>query len=374
MRTERVVLGLIIVTLSVSGLIVWNLFAGQPPREEFGFYRAQIQEDREMLRELQTSPTTERRIPAAPISTGKAVSAVPASSGNVQYYDPEDGQVYQVGYDGRNQEVLSPTKLPGFVGTIWSPDRQEVISEFVSGGRRIFKYFDYATKRSATLNSAIQNVVFSPQGDRIAYFSRTADEAGVVLAQPDGTLPKKILNTRIHQMELAWIDQSTIAVVRTDAENSHRELFLLSIEGKFTKLAGPLSGLQARWSRDGTKALISYFDESGKLQLAEILRSSGTIRELAIEALASHCALTSSSTTAVCAVSQTPISLAAVEAQTKTPEDFYEIELSSGSKKLLFSSGSRSARAHVADMFLSPNEQYVFFINSFDEKLYSFRR
>ncbi len=371
MRSEKILLALVVLSITMSGFIVWYLFGSRTSETN----QANIQELRAEQQEEPTnnlSQKSDRSIPPAPISTSKAISITNASQkGKVMYYDPETGVVTEVGFNGSDSEIISPTKLPGFIRTFWSPNKNEVISEFTSSR---FRYFDYVTKRAVNLGTGIQSIAFSPTGSQIAYFLQGADGGGIYIATPDNQESKRILNTRFSRVTLSWPQDNLLSLVVHDEHTDLESIFLLTTDGKLTKIFDNLSFVETVWSRDGTNMLLSFFNENSALQLKNYSLVTGGEKDLGIEARASQCAWTAKTDIVFCGVSHSPLSRAAVENRSKIPQDMYEINTVSFEKKVLFSSGGRVPKLEVSEILLSPAEDYILFTNTFDQKLYSFKR
>jgi hypothetical protein len=376
-HNNKILLGLAVVSLSISGFVIWYLLSSPTPDQSYALSRAGLQDGTEdtleQLSDAALPNVDSRRVPAAPISKGLAVSAQYMDQGRLRYYDPETGKTWQVNSDGTGEELISGANLPGFLRTYWSPNKHEVITAFTTSRGTSYKYFDHASKRSVSLGTHIESLVFSPDGFQIAYFTKTADGGALYLASPDGQESKKIFSTRLRNMQVSWPTRDTLAFTTTDEQTSLTSFFLLSLDNKLTKLIDSLPGLEIRWSPDGSQFVFSHFTDDGLLTAYQGRETHNPVL-LDIRARAPHCAWSSDQTALICAASQTPISLAVIKTQSKTPSDFFEISLNEGTKKLLYSSGTRSAKAHVSQILLSLTGDYVFFINSYDSKLYSFKR
>jgi len=372
MQDKKLIVGLITLTLGMSGVLSWYLFASSPAPHSLSLNRAEIGSAADQESEPEISVKPGRVAVPAPISSGEAISAETDGKGRVLFYDPESGVVTAIDYRSGREEIISPTRLIGFIKTIWAPSKEEVISQFSSSQGATFRYFNYLTKRVVSLGHAILSPVFSPDSSRIAYFTKTATEAGIYIATPDNSESKRILGTRFSKAALAWPGDDLISIIVTD-DQGQNSLFTVTPEGKLTKLAEAVDHLEVRWSKGGVKALISLFDTTGKLYAVVLDPRTLEQHVLDVETRASQCVWGNDNRRAICAVSQTPISLATVENQSKTPQNFYEIDTVSGEKKLLSPSGVRGPRVYVSEILLSPAEDYLFFVNDYDQKLYSFK-
>lgn len=66
-----------------------------------------------------------------PLSQGPVLSPTINSSGNkVRYYSKNNGNIYEVNFDGTGLSRVSAANLAGLLNIIWSPDKEKVIGLF----------------------------------------------------------------------------------------------------------------------------------------------------------------------------------------------------------------------------------------------------
>lgn len=371
MKNDFIILTLIVLTLSMSAILGWLILSDKPTQNSLRLDRAEMGLAAEG--DATPMPLKPGRVAApAPISTGKAISLNFDGRGNVRYYDPSSGIVTSVAYDGSNPQIISPTKLPGFLSTLWAPNGSDVISRFSTGQGMVFRLFSYDTHQTIPLDTAITSPVFSPDASRIAYFERGTESNGIFVATPNGEDAKKILNTRFTDISLGWPTKDSLSILSSDMSTGLNGLYLLSLDGGLQQVLTGMDHLEATWSPDGTRVLVSFFSaDDGKLHLDLLNPSTLEQSDLATEARASQCAWDAGGASVICGVSETPMSPAALENQTKTPQDLYRIDLATGAKKLLYSSSS--PKISLGEILVSPTGSYVIFTNMLDRKAYSFK-
>lgn len=375
MDRNGTILSLIAVTLVSSAFIAGYLLSGWSPERRVdiaatGDTLSGNLADRFSSPDARTSPGASLSSALRAVSSERVVSPTNAPEGGILYYGEATGKVFRADLETGTTTTVSDTVLPGFLRTIWSPSKKEVISEFRSGSRTSFKYFSYVTEQSALLGGDVRSVAFSPDGTLIAYFRKNGDRGEVMLAQPDGSNPKRILSTRIPALTLEWVTHDRI-VLRTDGDASGTSHLLgLTPDGDLAPLAEPARGLESRWSRDGSRALVSFYDASGALGLYLYRTDTRELSPLDVPTSASRCAWSINAAAVICGVPQSPILFGDTPSKVVTPEDIVRTTIADKMRTTLFQSSKNTPRVSVGDIVLSPLENYAVFVNAFDGKLY----
>ncbi len=294
------------------------------------------------------------------LSQRSAISPVISKDSDaVTFYEKGTGKVFEVTLKNPTEKVLSDALLPNLIKTIWSPNKKEVVSLFYSPQGTHYKYYNSTTKTSVDLGTHIKSLSFSPSGDHVAYFETGSDYNRIFISQPDGTVSKKMLNSRLESPDLYWPSENDIAFKTNTPGGPLKEvLFGLSTNGDLTDLLEQRQGLQVKWSGDGKKILFSS-SESGILNLS-YKDYNGTDFEpevsLGVSTLASKCVWSIDDKSVICGVPKS----------SSAGDEIYKISLD-GTKKLL---SSPSSNISVGEIFLSNLEDYVIILNSLDNKLY----
>lgn len=276
---------------------------------------------------------------------------------SIIYYEKSTGKVFEVVLKNTTESSLSDVFLANLIKTIWAPSRKEVVSLFYSPKGNHYKYFSYKTKSSVDLGTDIQSLVFSPDGSQIAYFGSKEDSSGIFISQPDGNSSKKILSTRLENMEIYWPSNELLAF-RTDSANGS-ELYSLSRLGEIKKLLDARDTLETKWSNDGSRVLFSQKDDSGiNLFYKDIASDIET--PLNVSTSASKCDWGIDDKTVVCGVPRS----------SSFGDEIYEIGLD-GTKKLL---SSPTSNIDTAELFLSGLNDHVVILNGLDNKLYVLKK
>ncbi len=282
---------------------------------------------------------------------------------SVIFYEKGTGKVFEVALKNPTEKVISDVPLPNLTKTIWAPSRKEVVSLFYSPQGTHYKYYNSITKTSVDLGTNIKSLSFSPGGDQIVYFGVGNDYNRIFISQPDGTISKKILNSRIESPDVYWPTEDNLAFkTNTPGGPMGEVLFGLGTNGDLTDLLELRQGLQVKWSGDGKKILFSS-SESGVLNLSYKDYAGTESRpevSLGVSTSASKCVWSIDDKSVICGVPRS----------SAPGDEIYEIGLD-GTKKLL---SSPTSRIDTTELFLSGLDDYVVILNGLDNKLYVLKK
>lgn len=364
MEPRKTLIALITITLGVSFVLVVALVSGWRPGSGSESDRASILDQ---FSEGPKNPTTTSLVSSKRISLLSAlpVTAVaPDSRKNaVLYYERDTGRVLSTLLATNNQDLISAHPLANFLDTVWSPNRREVISIFSGSTGKEFRYFNYDSRKSVVFPESVRSVIFSPDGSEAAVFKNTTTGGSISLTTPDGSATKKILDTRIQNLDLYWPAQDFLAFRTSDPSKPNSSLFGLSREGELSELIGDVVDIDAVWSPDGSKMLVSYM-QNGKPTLAWQTFPMGKLQNIDITTSASRCAWSRNNTTLVCAVAHD---------ETYPNDDLYAYSLKTNTKTLEFASTTTEKFSNIQQTLLSAQEDHILVL-TMDGKLYSIKR
>jgi len=317
-----------------------------------------------------------------PVSKEPVLSPTIGANGQtVKYYTLSNGNIFESDFLGGNLKKISSVTLNGLLKALWSPDKNGVIGVF-SDNNKIKKYFyNYINNQSSLLNEKIGYVAFSPDSKKISYqfIDNQSGQNNISTANPDGSNYKTIFKTRLDNLIVEWPVKEKISLRQPPSGLAQGILYAINSEtGDFTKVLSDIFGLSAKWSPKADKILYSSTDDRGKNPKLTLSDSTGAnFKNLKLAGLADKCVWGKDDRTIFCALPQ-EISENAVwpddyyKGLVILEDDFYKINLETDTKtKILGSSDQGSYDAQ--ELFLSPKEDYLFFVNKRDGLLYSIK-
>jgi len=301
----------------------------------------------------------------------------------IKYYLATNGHVFVSDFDGQNLNEISTVDLPGISEIVWSPDKTKV-ADFTQNqsGAMQPSVFDYTTKRFFSLNPNIKNIVWSPNSQKIAYqFQSSNGSTEISIANPDGSNWKNISKTRLKNFKISWPSPDKISLVSDLGGKEPGSLIIINPEtGDLTTLLNNIYGLAVNWSPDGQKFIFQQTDQNGKNLKLYLGRVDGAQapKELPVQTLAKKCVWASDSQTIYCAVPQKLSSNAIwpddyLAGHLVVDDDFYLIDTSTAKKTGLTQLDKTDISVDGQNLFLSPLEDYLFFINQKNGWLYNIK-
>jgi hypothetical protein len=284
------------------------------------------------------------------------VSAVNYSADTVAYYEKNTGKIFKYNLNSHAEESLSDKILPNFMSSVWSPDKNEAVRSFYSQNGFNLSYYNLSTQKSLNLPGSVKSVAFSPDGNLIVFYQFQSENSvgKIILSQPDGSYQKTILNTRIEDPQISWPGKDRIAIKTKAAD-----IFILTQDGKLTRLLEAKAFLEDKWSPSGNKLLFSAVDpmsedKNSMLFLEDV--DSKAEQPLSIKGDASKCGWSIDEFTVYCAIPSTP-----------STDEIFKINLKDNTMKSV-----AELNVAVKDLFISGLDDYIVFTSTQDN-LYSIK-
>ncbi len=316
-----------------------------------------------------------------PISQEKVIAPTLTSDGQKVKYYIQNGQVLETDFNGLETKKISEKTLNGLLKIIWSPDKEKVIGIFNENNSIKKIFFNYANEQSSTLNSNIGFISFSPDSKKIAYqyTDPQSGQSNISIADPDGQNWKTIFKTRAENLIVEWPEKEKISLRTLPSGLAPGLLYTLkSNSGDFLKILSDKYGLIAKWSTKGDKILYSMVNTEAKNPKLFLFDTNNQQeKSLEINGLADKCVFAKDNQTIFCALPQ-EFSDNAIwpddyyKGLIIVNDDFYKINLETG-KKTKIAQSTLETGYDAQELFLSPQEDYLFFINRRDGLLYSLK-
>jgi hypothetical protein len=224
-------------------------------------------------------------------------------------------------------------------------------------------------------------VAWSPDSKKIAYLftDSSGEQNNISIANPDGSGWKNIFKTRLDNLVIEWPTKEKISLRLPSSGLAQGILYALNSEtGDFYKVISDTYGLNAKWSPKGDKILFSSTSSKGKSPKLNLSDEKGTsFKDLNLSGIVDKCVWGKDDRTIFCALPQDVSQNATwpddyYKGLVILSDDFYKINLETNQKTKII--GSTDEIGYDAqDLFLSPKEDYLFFINRRDGLLYSLK-
>ncbi len=301
-------------------------------------------------------------------------------SDRVIYYNKETGQVFRISFDGKIWERISDAKIDRLFDITWALSRNRVIIE-QKLGKKINKYvYDHEKRRKYNLSDNIGDVVFSPDGNRILYhYWDSRKESNVAIANYDGTNWESLILSEMKGLKIAWPRRDTISFMAPEGTFYGATLYFTKLESPYDleEIMDGKFGLEVNWSPSGNKLLYSYSREKDlkdkKLYLRDFKEQ--TEINLNFKALPENCVWVKNEKSIYCAkATKNFLNIIPADYQKKLSlegDSFWKIDLVAREFKEIYIPELGEQIYDVKELIVSDREDFLFFVNNLDGKLYS---
>lgn len=292
----------------------------------------------------------------------------------VMFYKKDGGDLFSVGFQGGTPEKTAPVTVVGLTEAIWSGGRDRA-AVFYLGDNSLKGFLHIGTSSIAVLPSGIIGFSWSPDGKSLAYLVAKDGLANLVIADAAGRNPKTVFRTPVADAQITWVSPDKIAFITAASGLAEGFIFAYSRStGAFTRIFGPVFGLQSQWSPDGSRLLLSRSDRGGKAVAAGAYDTAKKqYRALDVATLAEKCAW-SDAKELYCAVPRD------IPATVLLPDDYLRGEYNSSDRMVrldadrgqtqdVFNEGAFD----MSDILVTKDKKYLFFVNRIDGALWSLR-
>lgn len=383
---------IILVAILILGAVVYYYFfaprapsgTAQPSRGIIGYF----------FGGSQTPPTPPTPAPqpapvAPPITSGTVgTSSVPrllqlttfpvvSPSFNKQedrilFYKKEGGALVSTELDRIAQETVSALTVIGILEAPRSRGERDRSAIFYLDQESVKSFLHIGTSSIALLPENITSFSWSPDGKSLAYTIRQNGGERVVLADRFGKNQKALADIPLFDASISWITPTTL--ILTTAPSGFGEGFAFSLPSNgesLHALIGPRFGLQANWSPDGTRGLVSSTRRGGgalTLSWFDIKKEQAHL--LPIVTIAEKCAWMSVKKV-YCAVPRDTYPAAVwpddyLRGTLHTSDQIVAVNLDDGTTENILNQGAFD----VANMIVSAKDDYLAFVNRTDGMLW----
>lgn len=300
---------------------------------------------------------------------------------DILYYSKNNGSVYKISPDGAKQETVSENNSEGLVDVFWSPEKNKVISKFQKDGKNKFYLYNYETKTEIGLPDGIDTVSWTNLGDKIIYkhFDSGTKKRTLNISDPDGNNSKKLADLSYRDIGIFQIPQSSL-VSFWNAPNSFEKTSLNTVGiagGEVQTLFSEKYGADYLWSPNGNKVLISSSDSKGgsKMALGIANSNGGEYQDLNIPTLVSKTVWSKNNKMIYYALPSLSFESITMpndynEGKITSRDSFWKMDIATNKKERLIELSDIKNELDATNLFLSAEEDVLFFINKIDGKLY----
>ncbi len=301
--------------------------------------------------------------------------------GMLYYYSLDDKSLKKATSEGKNKTVLM-SNLPGdATRVLWSAKTDKVLLSLKSASSTLWYFVHLGNKSLVPLKPEIGRLAWDNFGERTFY--QYTDPATKVrslnVSDPDGKNWKKLADLGTNDFFLSAVPESSLVSFwnRPDIGTpSTFEMVGISGEARKTLVNGGVFGGDYLWSPNGERAVASGNDtETGQGFTLRIIDRSGGSKPLSIPTLISKVSWSKDNRTLYYALPGSLPSDALLpndyfQKSLHSKDTFWKIDLNTGKKSRLVELKESTQSLDATDLFLSNEEDALYFTDRASEKLY----
>jgi hypothetical protein len=303
------------------------------------------------------------------------------SGDSILYFKRGVGNLFQTPFDGSGGEIrVSTSTIQNIIDARWSASKNYALLAILSNGttkNTWVKIVATSTIKIAPFPTALTSYAFSPTEEKLASITRSGSLYSIMTSSPEGKNIKTVLTTQIPDYELYWIKKDFLAIKTKTSAHAPSLLQTMPAAGGIptVTMSGAL-GFDVAWSPDGSTFIASSVSTRGyDMSLSLFDTATHDIKaEIGFATLPEKCVFSKKETESLfCAVPKylgnNPLPDAWWQGRVGFNDELWRINTSTGETSLFLEAGGFD----MTNLFLSPNENFIFFINKKDSTLWSYR-
>ncbi|HPJ80282.1 MAG TPA: hypothetical protein PLF70_01080 [Candidatus Portnoybacteria bacterium] len=315
------------------------------------------------------------------ISTEPVLSpTISSDKSNIIYFLNSAGNIFESDFTGSTATAISKTVLENLKNIIWAPNKNKAIMVFQDNMENVSKYlYNLSDEKSLPLGKYLNYISWSADSNKIAYQyqNETTGANDISIASPDGSKFSVVLSTRMKNLIVEW-PSINIYLRERPSGLAQSNLYSLSPTSKaLNKTIANVYGFSVKWSQKGDKLLYSSTSPKGEnIGIFITDNNGGNKKAIGVSTLAEKCVWSQDVRYIFCAI---PKNIAEAKV---LPDDFYKekfigddefykIDVGTGEKINILGDENLIVSYDAKELFLSPQEDYLFFVNKRDGRLYS---
>ncbi|OGG78067.1 hypothetical protein A3A36_02760 [Candidatus Kaiserbacteria bacterium RIFCSPLOWO2_01_FULL_52_12b] len=264
------------------------------------------------------------QISKGPVVPGEVVVNIPAPNASsspevsVHYIERQSGNVFSYSVRAKKITRTSNRTVPGIQSASWLPDASVAFVRYLSGT-------DAETINTYALPANGSSGFFLPKNlsdisvssTNILTLTSGVNGSAASLERTDGTRPSTVFTTPLSALRISFAGKSRYLAFTKPTATLPGNAFLVDSAGRFSRIAGPLSGLVALPSSSGKWVLISY-TLNNAMQLELVNTDTSSILPLPVATIADKCAWAADDSAIYCGIPIDPPATAVY------PDDWYQ--------------------------------------------------
>lgn len=337
---------------------------------------------------------------------GGMMSSTTASTTIARWIDRGTGHVYQAYSDNTDIDEISNTTIPMIYESYWNnPATAFIFQSLADNSEAVTTFYAALTANAAstasTSSSTIQSTQYSLTGSPLPsgtlaiaaspaggksgnqVFTLVADGNGGsvgYISNFDGSKKTEIFDTPLRQLNAQWPATNTIALTTKGTSSGAGFLYFVNPKtGTFTKVIGGMDGLATLVNANATEVLYSHTSGTGTGITTSVYDiTTNQNQDLPFDTLAEKCVWSRLQTNDLyCAIPATIPSAnypdAWYQGTISFNDSIWEIDTITGDvHELIDLSKPAGEPIDAEDLQLSPNENFLYFVNKKDLSLWSF--
>lgn len=244
-------------------------------------------------------------VPGA-VVVSRAGNASSSPETTVSYIERQSGNVYSYNTLTKTATRTSNKTIPGIQSASWLPDASLAFVRYLSGT-------DSSTINSYALPATGSGGFFLSQNLAAIAVSSTSiltlasgvNGSTASLLRTDGTRATELFTTPLSSIRVSFAGKNQYLVYTKPSASLEGDAFLVDSVGRFSRIAGPLTGLVALASPSGKWVLVSY-SSNNTMQMQLINTTTGTASQLPVATIADKCVWTNNDSAIYCGIPMSP--------------------------------------------------------------------
>src|SRR3989344_5410459 len=316
-----------------------------------------------------------------------AISENPISSfisdgQSVYYLDKLNGNLHKTDLNGENEEIISNTTIINVVDVYWGAPGKNAVLKFLDEDEKPVFF-------SAEFNGSSTEGVFLPKNtltaasakneNKIAYLSDEKERGVLFVSDNTNKTIRQLFSFPARDFRVNLKNDGKLFLLSAPSYLYQGFLYALNIKtaNNFDKIASGM-GLNIMTDEDGKRGFVSI---SGNKQIENkiILFKENKEYDLSLKSFPEKCVFSVLEKDVVyCAVPKIMPSANYPDdwysGEVSFNDDFYKIDYIKGENKLLNKDGSSLFRFDAKNLILNGDENYLFFINKNDSRLWRIKK